>query len=65
MRPALRAPALVKPVSTVAADFIKQDEDVDEEEVLKQAMEEWGVGALAANPAEPIPLGDETSRWVW
>ena len=38
-----------------------------EEEDMPQHSEEryraeFGVGGMAANPAEPIPLGDETSR---
>lgn len=41
----------------------EEDEDLEEEEELEAAAQEWGVGALAANPLEPIPLlPDATAR---
>ncbi len=42
------------------------DEEVDveaeEQEEEYEVKKEWGVGAMAANPEEEIPLIDETRR---
>jgi hypothetical protein len=35
-----------------------------EEEVLQRAVAQWGVGAMAANPSEPIPLVEQTHRYA-
>lgn len=45
-------------------DTDDEDEEAAEERRRKEEEEEWGVGVMAANPEEPIPLIDETNRWV-
>lgn len=44
-------------------DELVESDEQDNDEDLQAAEREWGVGALAANPEEPIPLlPDPTSR---
>lgn len=43
-------------------DGVGSDIDSSGSEVLRKAAEQWGVGALAANPAEHIPEGNEARR---
>lgn len=45
-------------------DTDDEDAEAAEERRRKEEEEEWGVGVMAANPEEPIPLIDETNRWV-
>lgn len=45
-----------------ADEPLSDDEAAGEGQDLNALVEEWGVGALAANPEEEIPLIDETRR---
>lgn len=49
-----------------SSDDVSGDEDDEggeaEAEDAEALVAEWGVGALAANPEEEIPLMDETKR---